>query len=310
MKAVPPEADAAPLDVLIVGAGLSGIGAACHLSRELPQKSYAILEARDKLGGTWELFRYPGVRSDSDLPTYAYDFKPWKSPKTFADGDEILAYLREAATEHGVDKKIRYRCKALAADWDSASALWRVTILSADAGSETTVRCRWLLLTTGYYDYERGHLPHFPDEKAFRGPILHPQTWPEGFDVKGKRIAVIGSGATAVTLVPALAEAGAQVTQIQRTPSYVLPFPSEDLIAHALGRVLPETTAYAIARRKNILLQQWLYTFFQRYPKAARRFLRWTNRMLLPKGYAIDVHFNHLTTCGTSDSASRPTATS
>jgi cation diffusion facilitator CzcD-associated flavoprotein CzcO len=292
MNAVPLEADAAPLDVLIVGAGVSGLGAACHLSREMPQKSYAILEARDKLGGTWELFRYPGVRSDSDLPTYAYAFKPWKSRKTFAGADEILAYLRAAAAEHGVDKKIRYRCKALAADWDSASALWRVTVLGADAGSETTVRCRWLFVATGYYDYERGHHPDFRDEKAFRGPILHPQAWPEGFDAKGKRIAVIGSGATAVTLVPALAEAGAQVTQIQRTPSYILPFPSEDLIASALRRILPETTAYAIARRKNILLQQWLYAFFQRYPKAARRFLRWTNRRLLPKGYPVDVHFN------------------
>src|SRR5271165_41048 len=285
-------ADGAPLDVLIVGAGISGIGAACHLSRELPQKSYAILEARDKLGGTWDLFRYPGVRSDSDVPTYAYAFKPWKSRKTFAGGDEILAYLREAAGEHGVDRKIRYGCKAIAADWDSASALWRVTVLSADAGSETTVRCRWLFVATGYYDYERGHRPHFPDEETFRGPIVHPQVWPEGFDAKGKRIAVIGSGATAVTLVPALAEAGAQVTQIQRTPSYILPFPSDDAIANALRRVLPETTAYAIARRKNILLQQWLYAFFQRYPKAARRFLRWTNRRLLPKGYPVDLHFN------------------
>ena len=292
MNAVPLEADAAPLDVLIVGAGVSGLGAGCHLSRELPQKSYAVLEARDKLGGTWELFRYPGVRSDSDLPTYAYAFKPWKSRKTFAGADEILAYLREAAAEHGVDRKIRYRCKALAADWDSASALWRVTVLSADVGSETTVRCRWLFVATGYYDYERGHRPDFLDENAFRGLILHPQAWPQGFDAKGKRIAVIGSGATAVTLVPALAEAGAQVTQIQRTPSYILPFPSEDLIASALRRVLPETTAYEIARRKNILLQQWLYAFFQRYPKAARRLLRWTNRRLLPKGYPVDVHFN------------------
>ena len=285
-------ADGAPLDVLIVGAGVSGIGAACHLSRELPQKSYAILEARDKLGGTWDLFRYPGVRSDSDLPTYAYAFKPWKSRKTFAGGDEILTYLRETAVEHGVDKKIRYRRKALAADWDSASGLWRVTVLSADGGVETTVSCRWLFVATGYYDYERGHRPHFPDEQAFRGPILDPQAWPEGFDAKGKRIAVIGSGATAVTLVPALAEAGAQVTQIQRTPGYILPFPSEDLIADALRRVLPETTAYAVARRKNILLQQWLYAFFQRYPKAARRLLRWTNRRLLPKDYPVDVHFN------------------
>jgi len=292
MSAVRVEADAAPLDVLIIGAGVSGLGAACHLSRELPGKSYAIIEARDKLGGTWELFRYPGVRSDSDLPTYAYAFKPWKSRKTFAGADEILAYLREAAAEHGVDKKIRYRCKALAADWDSASALWRVTVASAEAGSETTLLCRWLFVATGYYDYDRGHRPHFPGEEAFSGPIIHPQAWPEGLETKGKRIAVIGSGATAVTLAPALAEAGAQVTQIQRTPSYILPFPSQDAIADALRKVLPEKTAYAVARRKNILLQQWLYTFFRRHPKAARRLLRWTNRRLLPKDYPVDVHFN------------------
>ena len=292
MNAIPLEADAATLDVLIVGAGISEIGAACHLSRELPQKSYAILEAREALGGTWDLFRYPGVRADSDLYTFAYAFKPWKSSKVFAGADEILAYLGEAAAEHGVDKKIRYGSKALAADWDGASALWRVTVLRADIGSETTVRCRWLFVATGYYDYDRGHRPHFPDEGAFRGPVLHPQAWPKGFDAKGKRIAVIGSGATAVTLVPALAEAGAQVTQIQRTPSYILPFPSEDSIANALRRVLPERTAHAIARRKNILLQQWLYAFFQRYPKAARRFIRWTNLRALPKGYPVDVHFN------------------
>ncbi len=170
MNASPSLVDGAPLDVLIIGAGISGIGVACYLSRELPQKSYAILEARDRLGGTWDLFRYPGVRSDSDLYTFAYAFKPWKSRKTFAGGDEILAYVREAAAEHGVDRTIRYRSKALAADWDSASALWRVTVLCADIGAETIVRCRWLFLAAGYYDTDRGHRPHFPDEETFRGP--------------------------------------------------------------------------------------------------------------------------------------------
>jgi cation diffusion facilitator CzcD-associated flavoprotein CzcO len=258
----------------------------------MPRKTYAIVEARDALGGTWDLFRFPGVRSDSDLYTFAYDFKPWKSRKTFAGGDEILAYLREAAAENGVADKIRYRCKVVAADWDSATALWTVTALSADSGEETRLRCRWLFGATGYYDYDQGHRPRFADEKAFRGDILHPQCWPEGFDAKGKRIVVIGSGATAVTLVPALAEAGAEVTQIQRTPSYLLALPSEDSIAKALGRFLPEKQANAIVRRKNILVQHQLYALFQRYPKAARRLIRWTNRKALPEGYPVDVHFN------------------
>jgi cation diffusion facilitator CzcD-associated flavoprotein CzcO len=282
--------DGAALDVLIVGAGLSGIGAACHLSRELPQKSYAILEAREALGGTWDLFRYPGVRSDTDLSTYAYAFKPLKSRKMFPGGAEILSYLHEAAAEHGVDPKIRYGRKAVAADWDSASSLWRVAVHKAGGGEET-IRCCWLFVATGYYDYERGHRPHFSEEETFAGPILDPQAWPEKFDPKGKRIAVIGSGATAVTLVPALAEAGAQVTQIQRTPSYVLPFPAEDFIANALRRFLPEPTVHAIARRKNIMVQQRLYQFLKRYPKAGRRLIRWLNARFLPKDYPVDVHF-------------------
>ena len=207
MNASPSLPDGAPLDVLIVGAGISGIGLACYLARELPQNPTR--SSRRATGSAaLDLFRDPGVRSDLDLYTFAYAFKPWKSRKTFAGGDEILAYVREAAAEHGVDRTIRYRSKALAADWDSASALWRVTVLCADIGSETIVRCRWLFLAAGYYDTDRGHRPHFPDEETFRGQILHPQAWPAAFDARDKRIAVIGSGATAITLVPALAEAG------------------------------------------------------------------------------------------------------
>ena len=292
MNAIPSQASESPLDVLIVGAGMSGIGLACTLARELPAKTWAIVEAREKLGGTWDLFRYPGIRSDSDLYTFAFDFKPWTSPKAIAGAGEILAYLREAAAEHGVDGKIRYRRKVVAADWDSASALWTVKIARADLGAEETIRCRWLFGATGYYDYEQGYRPHFPGEEVFGGPILHPQQWPEGFDATGKRIAVIGSGATAVTLVPVLADTAAHVTQIQRTPSYVLPIPSEDGIANALKRWLPATRAHAIVRRKNILRQQWFYAFCQRYPKAARRLIRWANLKALPDGYPVDVHFH------------------
>ncbi len=292
VNAIPPEAAEPPLDVLIVGAGMSGIGLACTLARELPAKKWAIVEARERLGGTWDLFRYPGIRSDSDLYTFAFDFKPWTSRKAIAGAGEILAYLREAAAEHGVDRKIRYGHKVVAAGWDSAEALWTVTVLRSDLGAEATIRCRWLFGATGYYDYDRGYRPRFPDEEAFPGPIIHPQQWPEDFDAKGKRIAVIGSGATAVTLVPALAEEAAHVTQIQRTPSYVLPVPSEDAIADALRRWLPAKRAHAIARRKNILRQRWIYLLCQRYPQTARRVIRWANRKALPENYPIDVHFN------------------
>ena len=292
MNAVPPRDLNAPLDVLIVGAGLSGIGLACTLARELPDKTYAIVEARDAIGGTWDLFRYPGIRSDSDLYTFAYDFKPWKSRKAIAGADEILAYLREAAEEHGVLGKIRYRRKVVSADWDSATALWSVTVDRADLGPAETIRCRWLFGATGYYDYDEGHRPRFLGEEAFAGPIIHPQAWPEAFDAKDKRIVVIGSGATAVTLVPALARDAAHVTQVQRTPGYVLPVPSEDGLANFLKRWLPAKRAHAIVRRKNIWRQQWTYSLFQRYPKAARRLIRWANRKALPNGYPVDVHFN------------------
>jgi monooxygenase len=292
MDAIPPRDPDVPLDVLIVGAGLSGIGLACTLARELPEKTCAIVEAREALGGTWDLFRYPGIRSDSDLFTFAYDFKPWKSRKAIAGAGEILAYLREAAEEHGVLEKIRYRQKVVSADWDTGAALWTVTVDRSDLGAAETIRCRWLFGATGYYDYDQGHRPHFPEEEAFAGPIIHPQAWPEAFDHKGKRIVVIGSGATAVTLVPALAREAAHVTQIQRTPSYVMATPSEDGLANLLRRWLPPDCAHAIARRKNILRQQWTYALFQRYPRAARRLIRWANRKALPEDYPVDVHFN------------------
>ena len=281
-----------PLDVLIVGAGMSGIGAACYLSRELPEKSWAIVEGRERLGGTWDLFRYPGVRSDSDLYTFAYDFKPWKSKKALASGAQVLAYVSEAAAQHGVEGKICYGHKVVAADWDSAEALWTVRLHRRDGGDETQIRCRWLFGATGYYDYDHGYRPRFQGEENFRGPILHPQQWPGDLDYAGKRIAVIGSGATAVTLVPALAERAAHVTQIQRTPSYVLPVPSEDPVANLINRWLPEGLAFAAIRRKNVLRQRWVWLLCQRHPRLARRLIRWANRKSLPPGYPVDVHFN------------------
>ena len=280
------------LDVLIIGAGLSGIGAACWLTREAPGRAWAVVEARADLGGTWDLFRYPGVRSDSDLYTFGYDFKPWTSGKAIAGAPEILAYLREAADEHGVTPKIRFRRRVIAADWSSAAALWTVRLRHEEDGSESQLRARWIFGATGYYDYAEGHRPHFPGEETYQGPILHPQFWPEDFDATGKRIAVIGSGATAVTLVPALAGTAEHVTQVQRTPTYVLPVPSGDGLATLARRLLPARRAHAFARRKNILQQRWVWLLCQKYPRTARRIIRRVNRRALPKGFDVDRHFN------------------
>ena len=279
-----------PLDVLIVGAGMSGIGLACHLEQKLPAKSWLIVEARETFGGTWDLFRYPGIRSDSDLYTFAYDFKPWTSRKAIAGADEILAYLRETIAEYDLADRMSFGIKVVSADWDSASALW--TVKARRSGAEVEFRCRWLFGATGYYDYERGHRPRFDDEQTFKGLIVHPQFWPDDLDCSGKRVAVIGSGATAVTLSPALVEQGAQVTQIQRTPSYVLPVPSEDGLADRLRRFLPAGLVHRIVRRKNILRQQWVYALCQRYPERARKLIRWVNVKALPEGFPVDEHFN------------------
>ncbi|MFC3614853.1 flavin-containing monooxygenase [Lutimaribacter marinistellae] len=280
------------LDVLIVGAGISGIGCACHLVRELPGKSWTILESRGDLGGTWDLFRYPGIRSDSDLFTFGYDFRPWKSRNAIASADEIMAYLRDTAAEYGVDEKIRFHHRVISADWRSDEAVWHVTARREDTGETVQLRARWLFGATGYYDYAQGYRPDFEGEESFAGPIIHPQHWPEDFDATGKRIAVIGSGATAVTLVPALAETAAHVTQVQRTPTYVLPVPSEDKIAAFLRKVLPEKTAYGLARRRHVLRQRWTWLVCQKYPEFARRFIRKANMAALPEGFDVDTHFN------------------
>ncbi len=284
--------DEAPLDVLIVGAGLSGICAASYLARELPRKSWTILEARSDLGGTWDLFRYPGIRSDSDLFTFGFEFKPWRSEKAIADAPDILAYLREAAAESGADKKIRYHHKVLRAEWDSKAALWTVTAHRTDIGAEARIRARWLFCATGYYDYDRGYSPPFAGMDDFCGTLIHPQHWPADFDYAGKKIVVIGSGATAVTLVPALAATAAHVTQIQRTPTYVMPLPSRDWLADLFRRFLPEVRAHAAARKANVLRQRWFWLLCRNHPKLARRLIRWSNRRSLPKGYPVDVHFN------------------
>ncbi|HEY1228942.1 MAG TPA: NAD(P)/FAD-dependent oxidoreductase, partial [Ramlibacter sp.] len=215
------------LDVVIVGAGLSGIGAAAHLQRDFPGRRYAILEARDAIGGTWDLFRYPGIRSDSDMYTLGYDFKPWRDGKAIADGPSIRAYVRETATERGIDRHIRFGHRLVRADWSSARSRWLLQVTRADGGA-VQLACKFLWMCSGYYSYAQGHRPRFPGEEAFGGRIVHPQFWPEDLDYRGKQVVVIGSGATAVTLVPEMARTAAHVTMLQRSPSYVVARPAVD----------------------------------------------------------------------------------
>jgi len=261
------------LDVLIVGAGLSGIGAACHLRRELPGQRLAILEGREALGGTWDLFRYPGIRSDSDMYTLGYGFRPWTDAQAIADGPAIRRYLADTAREHGVDTLIRYRHRVLRADWDSASATWTLQVRCADEAEPRRLSCRFLLLCTGYYRYEAGYTPDFPGREDYRGTFIHPQHWPKDYEPAGRRIVVIGSGATAVTLVPALAARGAQVTLLQRSPSYVINLPQHDRLLAGLRKLLPETWVYRIARTRNVALQMLFHKLARSFPGLVRRLL-------------------------------------
>jgi monooxygenase len=279
------------LDVLIVGAGLSGIGAAHHLRKGNPHRQIALLEARSELGGTWSLFRYPGVRSDSDMQTLGFGFRPWREPKAIVDGPQILRYLRETAAVEGIDRLIRYGQRAIRADWSARQARWTVDIQHADTGETTQLTTSFLLGATGYYRYDRGYTPRFDGIDRFAGPVVHPQQWPEHLDYKGKRIVVIGSGATAVTLVPALARDAAHVTMLQRSPSYVTTLPSEDPLAKPIRRVLPDRLAFGLIRWKNIAAQIAFYQVSQRRPALVKRALRRLNALQLPAGYDVDTHF-------------------
>ncbi|NCP10996.1 MAG: NAD(P)/FAD-dependent oxidoreductase [Sphingomonadales bacterium] len=247
------------VDVLIVGAGLSGIGAAVHLARDCPQKSVAIWEGRDASGGTWDLFRYPGIRSDSDMFTLGYNFRPWTDNKAIADGPSILRYVRATAAEHAIDDKIAYGHKVIAADWSTADARWTVTARLPD-GTTDTIGCSFLFMCSGYYDYDNPHDPEFAGREDFAGTIVHPQFWPEDLDYAGQRVVVVGSGATAMTLVPEMAKTAGHVTMLQRSPTYVVSRPGEDAIANALRKVLPDRWAYAITRWKNVLLGRFFFT--------------------------------------------------
>lgn len=280
------------LDVLIVGAGISGIGCAYHIQKKCPDLSYTIIEARGDLGGTWDLFKYPGIRSDSDLFTFGYEFKPWKEKKAIADGRSIKAYVEETAAENGIKERIRFLTRVVDIDWQSDKNYWRVTLKSEESGQHEHIAARWIFNASGYYRYDKGYAPHFKGQTQFNGQIVHPQHWPEDLDYENKRVVVIGSGATAVTLVPALAKSASHVTMLQRTPSYVLPVPVDDPIAKHLRAWFSEDTAFKAARWFNIAKQRWVYAFSQRFPHRARKIIRSLNAKMLPEGYPVDIHFN------------------
>ncbi|MDP9345556.1 MAG: NAD(P)/FAD-dependent oxidoreductase [Actinomycetota bacterium] len=279
------------VDVLIVGAGLSGIGCAHHLQARQPGKTYAILEARGALGGTWDLFRYPGIRSDSDLQTLGYVFKPWTGEKAIADGPAILEYVRATAAENGIDRHIRLHHRVVRAEWSTAEACWTVHAERTDTGEGVRLTAAWLFSAGGYYRYDEGYTPRFEGRERFGGPIVHPQQWPEDLDYAGKRVVVIGSGATAVTLVPAMTDRAAHVTMLQRSPSYVISIPSTDAIANALRRLLGDRRGYDLTRRKNIWLQAKVYSLSRSRPGLVKRVIRAGVRHRLPEGYAVDTHF-------------------
>lgn len=260
-------------DVLIVGAGLSGIGAAAHLKMDCPQKSFAIFEGREVMGGTWDLFRYPGVRSDSDMFTLGYRFRPWTDQKAIADGPAILKYIHDTSEEFGLDEKIRYGHRVVKASWSSEEAQWTI---EAEIGKEklrSEFTCNFLYLCTGYYDYDSGYTPDFAGMNRFEGKIIHPQKWNDDIEYEGKRIVVIGSGATAVTLVPTLAETAAHVTMLQRSPTYVVSRPAKDSIANFLRAVLPSRAAYAITRWKNVLIGIFFYNLSRKRPSVMKNLI-------------------------------------
>jgi monooxygenase len=279
------------VDVLIVGAGLSGIGASCHLQDNCPGKTYAVLEARDRIGGTWDLFRYPGIRSDSDMYTLGYRFRPWKEARSIADGSSILNYVKQTATDHGVEGKIRFNHRVVRAEWLTADARWTVEAIRSDTQETVHMSCSFLFMCSGYYRYDEGYTPDFAGAERFSGRIVHPQHWSEDIDYAGKRVVVIGSGATAMTLVPSMAQSAEHVTMLQRSPSYVVSLPAEDPIARMLRRFLPAKAAYPIMRWKNVLLTMLSFQLSRRRPRLMKRLLRKGIERQLPLGYDIDTHF-------------------
>ncbi len=276
-------------DMIIVGAGLSGIGTAWRLQKQCPGKTYTILEQRDGIGGTWDLFRYPGIRSDSDMHTLGYDFRPWTEAKAIADGPSIRKYVNDTAREAGIDKHIRFGHSVEKAEWSSETATWTVT--ATHDGVAKRMTCSFLMMCAGYYRYDQGYRPEFPGEAAFKGTFVHPQHWPEDLDYAGKRVVIIGSGATAVTLVPEMAKTAGKVTMLQRSPTYVVSRPAEDWVANALRKVLPDKWAYSIVRWRNVLMQKYFFHQAQTKPEKTRAYLTKRAEKALGPDYPVDPHF-------------------
>jgi len=295
----PLEMPAEHFDVLIIGAGLSGIDAAYHLQKFCPQKSYVILEQRERIGGTWDLFRYPGIRSDSDMLTMGYSFRPWTHPKAISPGEDIREYITATAHDEGIDRNIRFRHQIKRAEWSSEEAKWKVEAVRkvsiggkpADEEETVTLTCNFLFCCAGYYRYSAGYLPEFPNSSLFKGRIFHPQAWPENLDYAGKRIVIIGSGATAVTLVPAIAKTAAHVTMLQRSPTYIISLPEQDRIANFLRRIMPTMWAYKLSRWKNVSFQAYVYQLSQRFPNFVKRGLIKKASEQLGTDFDVETHF-------------------
>jgi monooxygenase len=278
-------------DVIVVGSGISGVSAGCHLKMDAPDRSFVILEGRERRGGTWDLFRYPGIRSDSDMHTLGFAFKPWTHEKSIADAPAILDYLDETIAEYGLGQHIRYQHRVTQIAWDSEAARWTISVQRGE-GEEVQMRCRFLHMCTGYYSYTEPYQPDFPGKADFEGAVFHPQFWPDNLDYQGKQVVVIGSGATAVTIVPAMVQSGAgHVTMLQRSPSYLTARPAKDAFANRLRKVLPNTLAYKITRFKNINMQAYFYNLTQRKPQKVRDQLIELTKKELPQGYDIATHF-------------------
>lgn len=277
-------------DVVVVGGGLSGIGAAYHLQNKCPDRTFVILEGRESIGGTWDLFRYPGIRSDSDMHTLGFEFKPWRAEKSIADGPAILSYLNETCDEYGIRKHIRLGHRVVGASWSTERAAWELEVVR-NFGERERISCNYLYMCAGYYSYEAGYVPDFEGVDTFKGTIVHPQKWPEDLDYAGKKVVVIGSGATAITVVPAMSTTASHVTMLQRTPTYVVARPDTDKFANFMRKVLPPRAAYAVTRKKNTVMQQFVYGKTRTAPHVVKKKILDAVRAELGPDYDVEKHF-------------------
>ena len=291
MKTATTDSGSQSVDVLIIGAGLSGIGGACHLRRNCPDRSFMILESREASGGTWDLFRYPGIRSDSDMYTFGYGFKPWNDKSSIADGHKILRYIREAAAEYDVEQHIRYQHKVLSANWSSTNQRWLVTAELGDTGEQVTIDCQFIFSCSGYYDYDQGYTPEFAGIDKFKGQVVHAQHWPEKLNYKDKRVVVIGSGATAVTLVPTMSKDTASLVMLQRSPTYIASIPKEQPLAEKLRKWLPDRWVFRLTRWSRVFFQIYLYQLSRKKPQQLKKLLLGRVRQEMGPDYDVDTHF-------------------